>query len=233
MKTKISLNTFRKAARNLLVTSSCIAFMSACSTSGTSNFTGVEAQNRNTVEMVRIPMTLNFAAGEESISNNEIAKLNHFLMTTNIRYGDEFSMDFPLERDGSLSALNQKRLAYISNLLKDSGLQMSAIVTPYGTEPNPNSARLLVSKYVVTPPQCGDWTQPSTPNYNNAPLSNLGCATQANLGLMIANPRDLITGQEGMPPNAERAAKAIERYQNSYVTVAPTSASGSSEGSSN
>ena len=95
-------------------------------------------------------------------------------------------------------------------------------------EPNANTGRLLISKYVVTPPVCGDWRQPSYPNYNNAPMSNLGCASQANLGLMVANPRDLITGQQGGAPNAERAASAIEHYQNTNVTVAPVSTTESS-----
>jgi pilus assembly protein CpaD len=144
-------------------------------------------------------------------------------MTSNIRYGDEFSMDFPLDRNGNLSELDKNRLAYISNLLKDGGLYMSATVTPYGMEPSVNTGRLLISKYVVTPPSC-NWSQPSYPNRENAPLANIGCSSQANLGLMVANPRDLIVGAEGGPPNAERAASAVERYQNRVVTVSTESA---------
>ena len=165
---------------------------------------------------------MNFADGEATLSNVEIARLNHFLATSNITYGNEFSMDFPLDRNGNLSEIDEKRLSYISNLLKDSGLYMSETVTPFGMEPKQNTGRLLVTKYVVTLPECG-WSQRAYPNYENAPTSNIGCATQANLGLMVASPKDLLTGQSGGMTNAERAAFAIERYQTNVVTVAPTS----------
>lgn len=202
---------------------SCIIMVSGCS-NGLSNYTGVEPQNRNMVEMVRVPYNLNFNGNDVALSTTEIGRLNHFLKTSNITYGDEFSMDFPLELNGDLSELNENRLAYISNLLKDSGLYMSNTVTPYGMEPKNNSGRLLISRYVITLPECGDWRQPSYPNYENASLANLGCASQANLGLMVANPRDLITGNSGSS-NAERAAKAVETYQNRVVTVTAEAAS--------
>ncbi len=225
-KKRISIDAFKIAAKTALVSLSCLAFTTGCTSSGLSNFTGVEAQNRNIVEMVRVPYNMSFNANEASLSEAEIVKLNQFLRTSNITYGDEFSMDFPLENDGSLSEIDSRRLMYISSLLKDSGLHMSEAITPYGMEPKNNTGRLLVSKYVVTPPECGDWRQPADPNYDNAPLSNLGCASQANLGLMVANPRDLITGQEGGKPNAERTARAVERYQSATVTVATETSTG-------
>ena len=226
IKKKHSFDALKVSTKTALICLSCLAFTAGCANSGMSNFTGVEAQNRNIVEMVRVPYNMNFNANETSLSETEIVKLNHFLRTSNITYGDEFSMDFPLENDGSLSDIDSKRLMYISTLLKDSGLHMSEVITPYGMEPKNNSGRLLVSKYIVTPPECGDWRQPADPNYDNAPLSNLGCASQANLGLMVANPRDLITGQDGGKPNAERTARAVERYQSATVTVATETSTG-------
>lgn len=187
------------------------------------NYTGVEPQNRNEVEMVRIPYSIKFEDGSTSLSGIEITRLNKFLESSNITYGNEFSMDFPLDSRGNISDIDGKRLAYISDLLKDSGLYMSEKITPFGMEPEANTGRLLVSKYTVTLPECG-WSQPSYPNYENAPTSNLGCASQANLGLMVANPKDLLTGQGGGMTNAERAAFAVERYQTTVVTVAPTDA---------
>lgn len=215
-----------KNTKNTIVTAlSCIMLATGCSGSNLANYSGVEPQNRNEVEMVRIPYSIKYNAGEASIGDAEIAKLNLFLRSSSITYGDEFSMDFPLDRNGNLSELDGQRLEYTSNILKDSGLYMSATLTPWGMEPSANTGRLLISKYVVTIPDCGNWTQPSTPNFQNAPLGNIGCASQANLGLMIANPRDLIIGAEGGAPNTERTAGAVERYQNRTIEVAPTAAS--------
>ena len=210
----------KHASKSIIVGLSCVMLTAGCA-SNMANFTGAESQNRNIVEMVRIPYNIRFGDGVVEMNNDEITKLNNFLMTTNVSYGDEFSMDFPLDRNGNLTDLNKSRLAYVSNLLKESGLYLSAKITPYGMEPSEDFGRLLISKYVVTPPDCGDWTQKSNPNYGNSPISNIGCASQANLGLMVANPRDLIIGATGAPPNAERTAGAVERYQTRTITVAP------------
>ncbi len=204
--------------RSALVTVSCAFLLTGCATN-LAHFNGVEQQTRNEVEMVRIPYNIRFADGETALSEREIIRLNHFLRTSNITHGDEFSMDFPLDRNGELSETDTKRLTYLSNLLKDSGLYLSGGVTPYGTEPSVNEGRLLITKYVVTTPECGDWSQKPYPNHENAPISNLGCANQANLGLMVANPRDLIIGETGASVNAERMAGAVERYRNRTIVV--------------
>jgi len=222
IKNTYSLETLSKTSKIALTGLSCIFLVTGCGNS-ISNYSGVEPQNRNEVEMVRIPYSVNFEDGATKLSNVEIARLNNFLATSNITYGNEFSMDFPLDRNGNISDIDSQRLTYMSDLLKDSGLYMSSTITPYGMEPRENTGRLIVSKYVVTLPECG-WSQASYPNYDNAPTSNFGCASQANLGLMIANPKDLLTGQSDGKTNAERAAFAVERYQNTVTTVAPATA---------
>lgn len=211
-------NSFPSILKSAFTGATCLLLVTGCAGNMT-QYSGVEQQTRNEVEMVRIPYDIQFPANQVELSGREILKLNNFLSAADITYGDEFSMDFPLDRNGNLSELDQQRLNYMSNLLKDNGIYMAANVTPYGMEPTAGTGRLLVSKYVVTPPECGDWTQKSYPNYENAPTNNLGCATQANLGQMVANPRDLIVGAEGLPANAERSAGAVERYRSRTVVV--------------
>lgn len=218
---KVSRTILSNTSKSVFLGLSCLMLTTGCADSLTS-YSGAEPQNRNLVEMVRVPYTIEFISDGSKITEVEVSKLNNFLATSNVTYGDEFSMDFPLDRNGNLSELDKERLSYMSNLLKDSGLYLSAILTPFGMEPSVNTGRLIISKYVVTTPDCG-WNQPAYPNYNNAPTDNFGCATQANLGLMVANPRDLITGQEGSAPNAERTALAVQRYQNRVVTVSSAS----------
>ncbi|MCC3861441.1 CpaD family pilus assembly lipoprotein [Pseudemcibacter aquimaris] len=219
---KDSNKNFKKNFKTVATVAACVTFLSGCGNSLT-NYTGVEPQQRNQVEMVRVPFSIQFEAGQVALTKSEVDRLNYFLRTSNVKYGDEFSMDFPLDANGELSDIDAKRLAHMSDLLKESGLYMSSMVTPYGMEPKANSGRLIISKYVVTLPECG-WSQPSYPNYENAPLNNIGCSIQANLGLMVANPKDLITGAKGGPVNAERTALAVERYQSRVVTVSEASA---------
>jgi pilus assembly protein CpaD len=48
-------------------------------------------------------------------------------------------------------------------------------------------------------------------------LSNLGCANAVNLGLMVADPADLVTGAPTAPADATREAEAIVRYRTDKV----------------
>ncbi|WP_321397453.1 CpaD family pilus assembly lipoprotein [Emcibacter sp.] len=191
------------AITSLLMTAGC---------AGLHEETGLENLKRNKVEMVRLPYMMTFTPDTHRLDRDQVKALIAFLGNSSVGYGDELSMDFPLEKDGNLSDLNKKRLSFITELLKQHGIIMAAEVTPYGVAPKPDQARLLVSRYVVTPPRCGDWSRNSAANYNNAPMMDFGCTTQANLGLMVANPRDLITGNRSASPQAEKAAKAVSTY---------------------
>lgn len=198
--------------------------VTGCSTA--SQYSGQENQKRNLVEMVRIPYVMAFAAEKAMLSPDELSALDRFLTRASVGYGDELSMDFALERDGKITPLNTERLEYIREILIQRGLNMSYELTPYGRAPAQNTARLLISRYVVTPPQCGDWSQPSTPNYNNALMKDHGCSTQAQLGLMVANPKDLITGVSSDQTDTEKAAKAINTYRTRVTKVGTATTAG-------
>ncbi len=190
-----------------------VACLTLAGCSGMTNYADGDTQKRNEVEMTRIPYSISFDGDKASLSNEMIEQLDIFLMKSNVSYGDELSMDFPLMRDGTLSGKDQERMTYLSGLLKKRGLHLSPDVTPFGMSPRQGQARLLISRYVVTPPRCGDWSQPSTDNYGNVNTVNMGCANQANLGLMVANPRDLIIGATNGVPDAEKASKAVHTYR--------------------
>jgi len=207
--------------KKIITSISVLICLTLAGCSGAANFTDGDAQNRNIVEMIRLAYDVTFEANTSSLSTGEIQQLDTFMMNSNVSYGDELSMDFPLERDGSLSPQNQNRMVFLTELLKQRGLHLSPMVTPYGMSPAKDQARFLISRYVVTPPQCGDWSQPSTDNYGNTNMPNFGCTSQARLGLMVANPRDLITGVTSAGPDTGQATQAIRTYR----TPTPTASS--------
>jgi pilus assembly protein CpaD len=50
-------------------------------------------------------------------------------------------------------------------------------------------------------------------------MSNYGCAVNANLAAMVANPEDLVHGREGSGVgDARTATKAVETYRNATPT---------------
>ena len=62
-------------------------------------------------------------------------------------------------------------------------------------------------------PGCPEWDeQTEFPNPNTS--ANYGCATNSNLAAMVANPEDLIRGQDGtIDGSALTAGRAIRTYR--------------------
>jgi pilus assembly protein CpaD len=77
---------------------------------------------------------------------------------------------------------------------------------------------VVIERYVVVLPPCPDWSRQSGTDFANLPHSNFGCATQTNLGLMVAEPRDLVRGRPLAPADGVREAEAIARYRAGETT---------------
>jgi pilus assembly protein CpaD len=76
---------------------------------------------------------------------------------------------------------------------------------------------VVLERYLVTLPACPDWSRESGTDFDNLPMSNFGCATQANLGLMIAEPKDLVRGRALGPADGTQQAEGIVRYRTGKV----------------
>ncbi len=76
---------------------------------------------------------------------------------------------------------------------------------------------LVLERYLVTLPPCPDWSRQSGTDFANLPHSNFGCATQTNLGLMVAEPRDLLHGRGLAPADGVHQAEGIVRYRTGKV----------------
>ena len=76
---------------------------------------------------------------------------------------------------------------------------------------------LVLERYLVTLPPCPDWSRQSGTDFANLPHSNFGCATETNLGLMVAEPRDLVRGRSLAPADGVQQAEGIVRYRTGKV----------------
>ncbi len=77
---------------------------------------------------------------------------------------------------------------------------------------------IVLDRFVVTPPACPDWSRRSGLDFANQPHSNFGCATETNLGMMIANPKDLIRGRKLGSADGVHQAEGIVRYREGQLT---------------
>ena len=126
--------------------------------------------------------------------------------------------------------LAARRAAAVRALLDEHGLgAVSVTSSSYGealpADPgsDPEAWRenrrveVVLERYLVTLPPCPDWSRQSGTDFANLPHSNFGCATQTNLGLMVAEPRDLVRGRALAPADGVHQAEGIVRYRTGKV----------------
>lgn len=108
-----------------------------------------------------------------------------------LRYGDRVSVDDP-----NGSPVNRGFVASVTNRY---GLTLDEVAPVTQGTIAPGSFRVVVSRATATVPGCPDWSRSSQGNYNGDMPSNYGCATNASLAAMVADPEDLVTGKEREP----------------------------------
>lgn len=187
-----------------LVSVIALVSVSACVPSA-AQYSGAANEKRNEVRMVRLTHAVDVSDNGQ-LSSAAAASLDLFLSENSVGYGDSLSLDA-----GDMPAGDLDRGA-ISNQLRSHGLLLSSQQTIAGAMPAEGTIVLVVDRYVVTTPNCNDWSMSSKPNYANAESAGFGCSSRSILGLMVANPRDLVQGQEDDGPNASAAGKAIKSY---------------------
>lgn len=200
-------NNALRATVKVVVSAIALVSVSACVPSE-AQYSGAASEKRNEVRMVRLTHSIE-VSDTRYLSAEAITGLDRFIVENRVGYGDTLSLDA-----GDAAAGDKDRKAIRSQLLKN-GLRLDPNPTIAGALPAEGTVVLVVDRYVVTTPNCSDWSMKSKPNYANAPSPNFGCTSRAILGQMVANPRDLIQGQEYDGPDGSAAANAVETYLNS------------------
>lgn len=114
----------------------------------------------------------------------------------------------------------------IAGLLMQNGLPQNMI--RMGTYPAPASApvKLTYVKAYAKTRECGDWSRDATTNSSNTQMPNHGCAVQANIAAMIADPSDIAMPSPSTLAPSEAGVVAVNN-------VAKGQAAASSDSSSN
>ena len=134
-----------------------------------------------------------------------------------LRYGDRVSVEDPLERPETRAA--------VAGLAGRYGLLL-ADAAPIGSgDIQPGQARVVILRSRASVRGCPDWSEKSDATLGNGISSNYGCAYNSNLAAMVANPEDLIKGQNGSPDTyINTSAASIKAYSQSVGTKAGTAA---------
>ena len=174
-----------------------------------------------------------FATDRAEISANERDRLLTFLRTIQVRerdslhlegHADEratevYNLDLAARRNASVETFLAE--VGVGDLVRATAAFGEKAPAAPGTGPDAwrqnRRVELILERHLVTLPACPDWSRRSGLDFDNQPLSNLGCATQTNLGLMVAEPRDLVQGRSLGSADGIHQAEGVVRYRNGKV----------------
>ena len=176
-------------------------------------YSKTEAPAQLRVDAADTRLEIAFAGGSDRLTRSEAAKLDRMVLAGNIRPSDRVEIGV-----AGPPTLAQRRAAAISRELLRYGIVAQA--SPLAAAPA-NRAVVSIGRYAVSLPTCPNWSQPPAADFTNALSSYYGCADATNLGLMVANPADLVSGRPFSGANAQTASNAMQRYLNDRVKNPP------------
>lgn len=163
---------------------------------------GLAAVNEPVVS--RADYVFDAAAPGGNLDPTEAARLDGWFRGLELGYGDMVSVDGV---DGASARADIARVAGRYGLLVADGAPVTVGAIA------PGAVRVVVSRTRASVPGCPNWSEKSNPNYNNKLMSNYGCAVNANLAAMVANPADLVSGQESGLVDPATGTRAIQSYR--------------------
>ncbi len=147
------------------------------------------------------------------LTNRETRSLDRFLSEIDLRPSDRLFVDVGPQ---SGEVISDARIGVINDQLRHHipGARAQAIT---GDKGGRGAVRLIVGRYVVLPPNCPDFSRPTATNNTNQMDSNFGCSTQRNLGLMLADPGDLLRGRTLGPGDGASLSRGIRAYREGKI----------------
>lgn len=159
----------------------------------------------------RTDYALDVTTGPAGLAYGEQARLAGWFDAMGLKYGDRIAIDDPANDPATRST--------VEALVSRHGLTLAEAAPQTVGYITAGTARVIVTRTRASVPSCPDWSARSDANPGNGLSTNYGCATNTNIAAMVANPEDLIRGEQdtGMT-TAATAAKAINAYRTAPTT---------------
>jgi pilus assembly protein CpaD len=164
----------------------------------------------NVPVVTRADYAIDLAAPDGSVGATEAARLDGWFRSMDLGYGDSVYVDGPL---GYAARDDVARVAGQYGMLVSLGAPLTVGPVPQGV------VRVVVARTTASVPGCPNWSKRSTPNFDDASMSNYGCAINGNMAAMIANPQDLIHGRDGSGVgDSFTSSRAVDQYRKATPT---------------
>ena len=116
------------------------------------------------------------------------------------------------------SAKTRRQLSFFERDLARFGVSGKRILVGTDGAVAINHVELRFMTYEAKAPHCGDWNNVSHTG-SNLPMENFGCATQHNLAVMVADPRDLIAPRRLGASDATQRTQMMQKYEAGKLTT--------------
>lgn len=172
-------------------------------------------QNRGLVSVhqpvvTRQDFLLDLQTAGNRLSIGEQERLNGWLASMRLGYGDKVAIDDPTSYGPtSYGGVRDD----VAQTVAGYGLLLSGERPVTNAPVAPGTIRVIVSRMRASVPGCPDFSRDSSVDYDQNTSSNFGCATYGSLAAMIAQPEDLVHGAGPGANDTRRSVKAIEAYR--------------------
>lgn len=170
----------------------------------------------------RSTVALDVTTSSDGLPVAEQRRVAAWFEAMDLRYGDRLSVEDPLDRP--------ETRADVAKLAGRYGLLLADGAPVVAGDVQPGTARVVIARSRASVPGCPDWSDKSDASLGNGISGNYGCANNANMAAMVANPEDLIKGQPGSPDTyistSNTTIKAYTTSVGKKVNVATSGATG-------
>ncbi len=126
--------------------------------------------------------------------------------------------------------LNQQRHEHLRKLLANMGFRPAALAVEPTESVSRDEVRIHVDYASVVSPRCPDWRTSPVTTYSNTSQAGWSCAYVNNMGLMVADPRDIERGSGNVSPDVRRNSEVLTGYHSN--TGGASATEGEDSGSS-
>lgn len=183
-------------------------------------FTLANPNQRHPIAVSQSEATLDLAVppGARGLNRTQQMQLHAFLREYHNQGGEQLLIRAP--SGGSNETAAMRAYEDVRRGLRGAGINKNAVVLePYFANMDPSAPlRLSYLAYVAKAPDCVDWSEDLGRDPQNMPYPNLGCATQRNFAVAVANPQDLLGPRAETPRPGERRDVVWGKYVKGDIT---------------
>lgn len=185
-------------------------------------YSPTEASTQLDVTYARLAQPVRYQGNSDRLAPGERERLLAFAQRREIIAGDRVE----IATAPTSEALARRRSQAAVGVLTSGGYRFFAVTQTSDPGLPRDTAEVRLQRHLVTLPRCPNWASPPQ-NWSNTVSSNFGCANTTNLGLMVADPADLVGGRMLGSADGTHEVLSIRRYRAGQPT--PLASSGTSD----